>query len=291
MALACDKLASKAYVGELALSDSRLRSLCIPAVRWTSDSSASLSSILSASDRRMVVKPNHSSGRYAFVDAHAQPAEIARVEALVPGWMQRDEETLVLGHWGYGEARVGVFAEERVGGAGSRLVEIRCAAFDGVPDSYVVTADVYTRMQTTEAYDADFRRMRIGFPTEVALDRPGALDALSNARKGELRDIVAAISAPYDHVRVDIYDDGTHFWFGELTVYPSGGALPYTEEVERARGAKWRLPRQSERDASQEGRDLPSDVWLRERPQPLRASTAETTAIPSSEISSNEIPT
>ena len=121
--------------------------------------------------------------------------------------------------------------------------------------------------------------MRIGFPTEVPIERPGALASLSEARKEELRGIVSAISAPYDHVRVDIYDDGAQFWFGELTVYPSGGALSYTEEVERARGKLWQLPSANEVAASQHRQNLPADVWLRERNQTLHASAAAPAAI------------
>jgi hypothetical protein len=274
IALACDKLASKAYVRTVAQSDRRLRTLRIPAVLWTSDHSESLVNFLRRTDTPVVVKPNHSSGRYAFVSARDQSDALEEIETRASRWLRRDEETEVLGHWGYGEARIGVIAEERVGGDGSRLVEIRCATFAGILDSLVVTQDVYTRMQTTEAYDGDFTRMRIGFPTEVPIDRPGALASLSLARKEELRGIVAAISAPYDHVRVDVYDDGARFWFGELTVYPSGGALSYTEEVERARGKLWQLPSFSEAEGSQEGQDLPAVVWRRERNQTLHESAA-----------------
>lgn len=274
IALACDKLASKAYVRAVAQNDPRLRALRIPAVRWTSDLVEPLSSVLRRTDTPMVVKPNHSSGRYAFISTRDRSDALNEIDALVSHWLRRDEETEVLGHWGYGEARIGVIAEERVGGESSRLVEIRSAAFAGKPDSFVVTSDVYTRMQTTEAYDADFTRMRIGFPTEVPIDRPGALASLSEARKEELRGIVSAISAPYDHVRVDIYDDGAQFWFGELTVYPSGGALSYTEEIERARGMLWQLPSANEVDATQGGQDLPATVWQRERNQSLHASAA-----------------
>jgi hypothetical protein len=279
IALACDKLASKAYIRAVAQNDPRLRTLRIPAVRWTSDLVEPLSSVLRGTDTSVVVKPNHSSGRYAFITTHDRSDALEEIDALVSHWLRRDEEIEVLGHWGYGEARIGVIAEERVGGEGSRLVEIRCAAFTGKPDSFVVTKDVYTRMQTPEAYDADFTRIRIGFPTEVPIDRPGALASLSEARKEELRGIVSAISAPYDHVRVDIYDDGAQFWFGELTVYPSGGALSYTEEVERARGKLWQLPSANEVAASQRRQNLPADVWLRERNQTLHASAAALAAI------------
>jgi TupA-like ATPgrasp len=274
IALACDKLASKAYIRVVAQNDPRLRTLRIPAVLWTSDRPESLVNFLSRTDTSVVVKPNHSSGRSAFISKRDRNDALEEIDALVSLWLRRDEETEVLGHWGYGEARIGVIVEERVGGEGSRLVEIRCAAFAGKPDSYVVTKDVYTRMQTSEAYDADFTRMRIGFPTEVPIDRPGALASLSAARKEELRDIVSAIAAPYDHVRVDIYDDGAQFWFGELTVYPSGGALSYTEEVERARGKLWQLPSVNEVAASHHSQNLPAEVWLRERNQTLHASAA-----------------
>ncbi len=279
IALACDKLASKAYVRALAQSDPRLRTLRIPAVLWTNDLVEPLSSFLGRTDTPMVVKPNHSSGRYVFISPHNRSATLEEIDALLAQWLRRDEETEVLGHWGYGKARIGVIAEERVGGDGARLVEIRCAAFAGALDSLVVTTDVYTRMQTTEAYDAEFQRMRIGFPTEVPIDRLGALASLSVARKEELRGIVAAISAPYDHVRVDIYDDGTKFWFGELTVYPSGGALSYTEAVERARGRLWQLPSASEIDASHGGHDLPAVVWRCERNQTLHESAVALAAV------------
>lgn len=279
IALACDKLASKAYIRAVAQNDPRLRTLRIPAVLWTSDHAESLVNLLRRTDTPLVVKPNHSSGRYTFISTRDRSDALEEIDALVSHWLRRDEETEVLGHWGYGEARIGVIAEEQLGGEGSRLVEIRCAAFAGKPDSFVVTTDVYTRMLTTEAYDAAFTRMRIGFPTEVPIDRPGALASLSAARKEELRGIVSAISAPYDHVRVDIYDDGAQFWFGELTVYPSGGALSYTEEVERARGKLWQLPSANEIDASQGGQDLPAIVWQRERNQTLHASAAALAAI------------
>lgn len=272
LALACDKLASKAYVRLLAQTDPRLRALRIPEVRWTNDLTESCSNFLRRENGAMVIKPNHSSGRYQFVSERDRTFVINEIDALVSSWLCRDEETHVLGHWGYGEARVGAFAEDRIGGDNANLTEIRCAAFAGIPNSFVVTTDVYTRLQTTEAYDANFQRMRIGFPTELSTDRPGTLASLSAERREELRAIVSAIATPYDHVRVDIYDDGNTFWFGELTVYPSGGALSYTEEVERARGKLWNLPARRD-SAAHEGRlDLATEVWLRERTQPLRAS-------------------
>lgn len=272
LALACDKLASKAFVRELAKTDPRLRNLRIPAVRWTSDLTESCSNFLRRTTTPLVVKPNHSSGRYQFISPHDQTPAIDEADALVSSWSSRDEETTVFGHWGYSEARVGAFAEDRIGGDNANLTEIRCAAFGGSPNSFVVTKDVYTRMQTAEAYDANFQRMRIGLPTETATNHPGTLASLSVERKEELHGIVSAIAAPYDHIRVDIYDDGNTFWFGELTAYPAGGALPYTEEVERARGKLWTLPLPVDSSAPQERLNLPTEVWLRERTQPLRGS-------------------
>jgi hypothetical protein len=275
IALTCDKIASKAYVHEVVVQDSRARGLRVPQVTWTSEDQRSLHEHLQQEPSPQVLKPNHSSGRYVFLDKSNQTPSAEELKHLISSWSKRDEESLVFGHWGYGEARASVFAEERIGTHSGELVEIRCATFSGEPVSYVVTSNVYTRLQTAITYDADFTRMNIGLKTEVSADEIGSLESLSDQRKSELREIVRALAAPFDHVRIDIYDDGRSFWFGEFTSYPSGGALTYAPEVELARGRLWMLP-----PANRDGfvvcdSSQAAALWRRLRSSPLRTGVTQ----------------
>jgi hypothetical protein len=272
IALTCDKIASKAYVHEVVAQNPRVRGLRVPQVTWTSEDQRSLTEHLQQEPSPQVLKSNHSSGRYVFLDKSNQTPSADELKHQISSWSKRDEESLVLGHWGYGEARASVFAEERIGLSSGQLVEIRCATFSGEPVSYVVTSNVYTRNQTAVTYDADFERTSIGFKTEVSADQVGSLESLPNQRKSELREIVRALAAPFDHVRVDIYDDGHSFWFGELTSYPSGGALTYTPDVERIRGGLWTLPPTNSDGFVSDDSSQAAALWRRLRRAPLRTS-------------------
>ena len=271
IALTCDKAASKAYVNQIIAQDPRARDLRVAQITWTSKDNRSLRDHLNQNDSPQVLKPNHSSGRYAFIGSSDQTPPIEELTRLVSAWAQPDEESEVFGHWGYSQARVGVLSEERIGRLEGNLVEIRCATFSGEPISYVVTTNVYTRDQTSIAYDADFNRMKIGFKTEVQAHQVGALEQLSEERRKELVGIIRAVSAPFDHVRVDIYDDGHAFWFGELTSYPSSGALTYTSEVERRRGDIWKLPPTGPDGFVTDDTSQAADIWRQSRTTPLRS--------------------
>lgn len=55
--------------------------------------------------------------------------------------------------------------------------------------------------------------------------------------------LAARLGQGLDHVRVDIYDAGTCFWIGELTLYSWSGYSRFVpDEADFELGSYWRIP-------------------------------------------------
>ena len=152
--MSCDKLASKEYAREVALSAGV--NLEVPTTYWVGTDVRELQAMAGNLPVRWVLKPNHTSGRYALIDADRSAVDWERLQSLGQKWIQRDEEELGLGHWGYSVARHLLFAEERIGSHESPTT-IRGFTTNGEPRWF--NADVGLKPHKRRwRHNADFER-------------------------------------------------------------------------------------------------------------------------------------
>lgn len=242
IALACDKLRSKQHVAQqwrAASIDERFK---IPVTYWSGTDPESLIENLHRIPSRFVMKPNHTSGRVLLADSALQEVPHTLIRELFGVWLRPDEETAVLGHVGYLGADRKIFVEERICTGDSAPVDIRIFTNKGEISGAACTGNQPDGTKWSATYDASLVRRPSGYPGQLPLD---AITPLSDLKKEEelaLRAAVRAVSVMFDQVRVDLYRDGENFYFGEFTVYSSGGLVQYNDETDFRLGALWELP-------------------------------------------------
>lgn len=240
--LACDKLRSKEYVANHWRAAEISDRFKTPATYWTGTSAEDLIDKLPRIPNRFVMKPNHSSGRHLVADTSQHPLSAELINKLFSEWMNPDEETGVLGHWGYLGAEHTMIVEERVGEGDQAPIDIRIFTNRGEISGAACTGMSMDGTKWTATYDASFARRPSGYPGQLPLD---AITPLSDLSADEIRDLRAAIrvvSESFDQVRVDIYRIGGVIYFGEFTSYSSGGLIAYNDETDYRLGALWQLP-------------------------------------------------
>lgn len=238
VAMSCDKLASKEYAREAAAAAGlKLR---IPETYWVGTDVRELQALAARLPNRWVLKPNHSSGRYALIDSAVEPIEWERLANVANRWLLPDEEEQGLGHWGYSAARHLLFAEERVGD-GSVAASVRVWTVGGVPLYFTAegTSLPTLRLRTyNSAFKLVARPENHLNPVEFA----SAIDHMSKNERNETAIVAAALTRDFDHQRCDLYFENGQLWFGEFAIYPAGGLGAHLPERDKTIAATWRLP-------------------------------------------------
>ena len=239
LSFAQDKLAAKEYLRRVSAEINQ--PIRIPETLWVGRDIRELEALAHTLPARWVLKPNHSAGRFALIDAAVEPVDWIRLRKLGDAWIQRDEEELVMGHWAYGQARHLLIAEERVGAGAAAPNDFKVSSFDGVPGYYF-----WADRSQAEAQYAFFTPhgtpFNWGDPGELGSNAAAQAVLPVEALRQRMLKIASAAAAPFDWLRVDFYVEGGEVWFGELTLYGAGG-LYVIDEANNARlGALWNLP-------------------------------------------------
>lgn len=246
LAPTCDKLAMK----ELARASGA--DVRIPRTYWSGSDLQELADV--DLPPTWVLKPNHSTNaRVIFGHGTADAAGLAD---RTQGWLDPDSHARGLGEWAYDLARRCLVAEERIDDGGRPPADIKVYVFDGTPQLVQVHADRFGR-HTKRLYRADWTPLtdQPGYPVSPAAPRPASLDRLLDA--------AAALGAPYDFMRVDLYEADGVLWFGELTPYPSSGLRAFAPaDLDREIGDLWTLPAEI----------TPPGLFPRRRPQSAPAA-------------------
>jgi hypothetical protein len=232
----CDKLRMKERAQELGFP--------VAATLWSGTDLRELADV--ALPGAWVLKPNHRSRLIHFgsgpFDAAGtlDSAGLATLTAKTTGWL-RDEQGAGRGEWAYTRAQHIFLVEERLG-SGQPLTDYKLFCYAGEVLFAQVTTDTnrLTGAAARRFYTADWEpldaRQWIGLAPVVP--RPAGFD--------EMCRMAREISAPFDFLRVDLYDlsdvDGT-IVFGEVTPYPAGGLGPFRpRSFDRELGEPWVLP-------------------------------------------------
>jgi hypothetical protein len=208
----CDKLAVRDFVRQHAGPE-----FVVPLLgSWQDPASIPWDSL----PRRFVLKPNHSSGRFAIVrtDADRNPAALS---AKAARWLRDDFFDANL-EWGYLGMPRRLLAEPLLTGpAGEPLAEPHVYTFHGKAAYIGVLADSkLTGKRSENWFDAAGRPLSIStneYPVgEFALSAHDAKVVVALAER---------VAAGFDHMRVDIWltDEGPKI--GELTPYNCAGRM------------------------------------------------------------------
>lgn len=220
----CDKLRMKDYARRTAGDLVR-----VPRTLWAGRDVAELAALAPAGP--WVLKPNHLSGPVLF---GAGRPDVQVLRERTRDWLgnrHADE----LGEWAYGHAERTLIAEERIGG-GQPPPDYKFFVFDGRPVCVQVDTGRFTDHRRT-LYDLQWRPLPVlnAYPGGEPVPRPRGLPLMLAA--------AARLGAPFDFMRVDLYDVEGEVWFGELTPYPGGGLEPFApRHVDHWLGRQWRLP-------------------------------------------------
>jgi len=248
VAMSCDKLASKEYAREVAAAAGlKLR---IPETYWVGTDVRELQALAARLPNRWVLKPNHSSGRYALIDTAAEPVDWVRLVNVANRWLLPDEEEQGLGHWGYSAARHLLFAEERVGD-GSVATSIRVQTVGGAPLFFSVDAEfppITRRWIYNSRFEQTGREIRRFNPGP----NPSIIDSMSEQGRNEIKAIATALTRSFDQQRCDFYLEKGQLWFSEYSIYATSGLGGRLPEREEAIAAAWRLPTESGSHVGQE---------------------------------------
>lgn len=246
IALACDKLRSKKYVATRWESAGIGESFKIPTTYWVGTDASDLIRKSASLPDRFVMKPNHSSGRFLVADSEMEPVPDELMYELFHSWLRVDEETTSLGHWGYRNADHVMVVEERVGNGPDVPIDIRIFTNRGEIVGAACTGIHPDGTKWSATYDGELQRRPSGYSGQLPLDAVTPLSNLSSHEIKTLRAAIRAASDAFDQVRVDVYRVENTFYFGEFTVYSSGGLVTYNEETDMRLGVAWELPSPTE---------------------------------------------
>ena len=241
LAVASDKLASKALVAQIA---TRLNlDIHVPATLWVGTDVRELQAIANQLPTRWVLKPNNSSGRVRMIDSALAPINWNELGQVGTGWMQEDEESGALGHWGYTQARRLLIAEARVGTGESPPTDLRTQVFSGSAHRFDWSSGYGTPQHRVACYAEDLRtRTFTGQPVEYPQGEHTLIDEMTEHQRTSIRTFMSTIGSRTDYLRIDGYFEGGEYWFGELTAYTEGGLGKFSKRLDEATGDIWQLP-------------------------------------------------
>ncbi len=165
--------------------------------------------------RSMIAKPAHASGGVVMLDRHVSAGDLAPLHALA-----------LLDY-------AAIVQERQYAGLPRRIiVEDRIPTADGrVPDDYkfhCIHGEPLLCQIDHGRFDRGWSRM-FDLPSFAPMDPGDGLAAppgfrpASPARLAAMVEAARALAAPFDFVRVDLYDGLDGIYFGELTFTPAAG--------------------------------------------------------------------
>ncbi len=166
---------------------------------------------------RFVIKANHGCNYLILVD-HKDRLDWDRAKDKLRAWLS---ENYCEGHglgieWGYKHIRPLLFAEEFLGESGHVPVDYKFWCFGGRVECVTLHYDRFGA-HTTQSFNRDFEPVAFGFHLgkhEGQREPPPDF--------GDMVRVAEKLSAGFDFLRVDLYNDRGRVFFGELTTYPGG---------------------------------------------------------------------
>jgi len=250
MSWTADKLAQKEYVRHVMKVSGQPRLLEIPETLWVGSDIADLQSRAHQLPEDWVFKPNHSCSRFRLFGQSGSGLTQPNWEELAhlsSEWSDHDEEKYVMGHWAYSKARIGMIAEQRIGGS-VRPEELKLLCFNGRVHSMMAQEGMGTDTWSVAYYTRSFTQVSSGWEREIPVGQHSLGSRLSKELQEQIVYAAELLTAPFDFTRIDFYLYEEKIWFGELTTYSGGGLVAVSDELDLDRGAHWQLPDLQELD-------------------------------------------
>lgn len=223
---ACDKLAAKSYVISVCPD------LKVAKVLWTGDDPRSIPEAALAGS--VVVKANHGSRwNIMILDGKVDRIEL---EQRAGEWLRR-RYGRSFGEWAYKNARRCVFVEEMLLERGQPIgTEYKFHVSGGRAGYVFVTCRDDRGLERWCCLERDgrpFPKPAAGYDNWIKVEPPAVFD--------RMRDVAERLAAPFDHMRVDLYEIEGDIFFSELTVYPLSGQGVVNPRLAELRNATWDL--------------------------------------------------
>lgn len=251
-----DKYAARGFVREV-LGDELASQLLIPLLAEVTDPAKIPFDKL---PRNYILKANHGSGYNLLVREDKAP-DIPEVVRRCKEWLAQSYGTY-RHEWAYETIRRRIVVEALLdNGDGRPVREIKFQVFHGKCELIQVLNDgswydgvTYfgAGMPSLTYFTPDWTWLDIHWKYYwLDVDFPAAPQQPPPPRLSEMIALAEKLAAPFDYMRVDLYDLPDGFKFGELTPYHlSGHAAIAPREFDFELGAKWRLQGHSRRLAN-----------------------------------------
>ena len=122
--------------------------------------------------------------------------------------------------WVYKDLPKRIIAEKYLEDSYGELRDYKFFCFNGKPTFMQLEVGRNTKQNTRNFYDLEWKLLPFGkdlpHNPDIQVEKPAKFD--------EMIKIATDLSAPFDFVRVDLYQVYDKVFFGELTFFPAGGA-------------------------------------------------------------------
>lgn len=233
-----DKYAAREYVRE------RVGDHVLPSLYWVTKNPADIP--FDKLPDRFVVKATHGCG-WTYLVPDKSRVNRDDVMAKCVSWLSYNYYNRSTPEWAYKHIEPCIIVEEFISdGTGLTPTDYKFYVFGGRVHLIWAMTGRYVDLRS-DAYTPSWHRIdrkRRGKSIGMPLPRPPHLDEM--IRCAEI------LGADLDFVRVDLYDAGK-VYFGEMTLYPSGGGEMSDPEANRYFGGLWdpsfgRTGRRSQKD-------------------------------------------
>ena len=121
----------------------------------------------------------------------------------------------------------------------TELTDYKFYCFGGVPKYFMVSYGEYSHNVRNHKFDMNWNSIDHLFKENVAIN-PDVIERPQNFDR--MVEIATKLSAPFPHVRVDMYNLSDRIVFGEMTFYSAGGFVRVnSEQLDKEIGSWIRL--------------------------------------------------
>lgn len=224
-----DKLATREFV------KARLGSDCLVPLLWYGDNP----DLIPFDDLTppYVVKSTHASG-HTIIVGKGQVADRQRIRETARAWFAHCHGSM-MAEPGYIHVPRRLLIERQLLAENDHPpLERKFFVFDSnVAAINTVLVDA-ARERFSAFHTADWKVLPWVVSTRPSLGeiqkRPALLEGMLHA--------ASSLADGFDHLRIDMYDQGDRFWVGEVTVYPYSGLEPFDpDDADYRLGAAWKI--------------------------------------------------
>lgn len=186
--------------------------------------------------QQFVIKAAHGSG-FNVIVKDKNNLNWHQTKLMLNSWMHQN---IAWGgrEWVYKNMPRNIIIEKYLEDETGELRDYKFFCFNGEPKFMQLEVGRYTNYNTRNFYDMEWNLMPFGkelpHNPNIKIPKPEMFE--------EMKKIAKDLCAPFQFVRVDLYQVGGKVYFGELTFFPAGGAPDFVpSEYDSIVGDMWSL--------------------------------------------------